>query len=126
MSIPENLFFVNFVNRKSWPVTDINGGQILLQLVQWAPVGNAFVYVYMNDIYYRTSAREQPVQEFRLTRTGRPGTIYNGVPDWVYEGSVFFLFFSRSSMLEENSPRFPAQINLFFKLFLPHIYYSGP
>ncbi|XP_073988549.1 dipeptidyl peptidase 4 omega isoform X3 [Rhodnius prolixus] len=79
---------VDLETRKSWPVTDINGGQILLQLVQWAPVGNAFVYVYMNDIYYRTSAREQPVQEFRLTRTGRPGTIYNGVPDWVYEEEI--------------------------------------
>lgn len=39
----------------------------------------------MNDIYMRRLARE-PSEEFRLTNTGRPGSICNGVPDWVYEG----------------------------------------
>ena len=61
----------------------MNGAQIPLQCVVWAPTGNAYAYVYMNDIYYKTSPKGQ---EIRLTRTGRPGTIYNGVPDWVYEG----------------------------------------
>lgn len=66
----------------------MNGARIPLQLVKWAPTGNSYIYVYMNDIYLRPSAREQTLQEYRLTSTGRPGTIYNGVPDWVYEGNT--------------------------------------
>ncbi|XP_014247731.1 venom dipeptidyl peptidase 4 isoform X2 [Cimex lectularius] len=84
------LAFYNFVEldtMKKWPLTDMTGDEIPVQLVTWAPIGNAFVYVYMNDIYYKPSAKQQ--QEFRITRTGRPGSIYNGVPDWVYEEEIF-------------------------------------
>ncbi|XP_076624535.1 venom dipeptidyl peptidase 4 isoform X2 [Colletes latitarsis] len=60
---------------------------ISLQLATWAPRGNALVYVYQNNIYYRPEA-EKPV-DFQITNTGVFGTIYNGVPDWVYEEEVF-------------------------------------
>ncbi|XP_066900745.1 venom dipeptidyl peptidase 4 isoform X2 [Halyomorpha halys] len=79
---------VDLETKKGWSVTDMNGARIPLQLVKWAPTGNSYVYVYMNDIYLRPSAREQTLQEYRLTSTGRPGTIYNGVPDWVYEEEI--------------------------------------
>lgn len=78
---------IDLETKKGWPVTDTNGNRIPLQLVKWAPTENAYVYVYMNDIYLRRSARDQ-TEEFRLTNTGRPGTIYNGVPDWVYEEEI--------------------------------------
>ncbi|CAB0017991.1 unnamed protein product [Nesidiocoris tenuis] len=76
---------VDLETKKDWPLTDPNGVQIPLQSVVWAPVGNGFAYVYMNDIYYKSSPKGQ---EIRLTSTGRPGTIYNGVPDWVYEEEI--------------------------------------
>ncbi|XP_043250210.1 venom dipeptidyl peptidase 4-like isoform X2 [Colletes gigas] len=60
---------------------------ISLQLATWAPRGNALVYVYQNNIYYRPEV-EKPV-DFQITNTGVFGTIYNGVPDWVYEEEVF-------------------------------------
>ncbi|KAJ9586412.1 hypothetical protein L9F63_019941, partial [Diploptera punctata] len=57
------------------------------QLVVWAPQGNGFVYVHRNNIYYRPTAAN--IGEVQLTRTGSPGIIYHGIPDWVYEEEVF-------------------------------------
>lgn len=60
-----------------------------LQLATWAPSGNALIYVYQNNIFYRLEA-EVPT-DYQITDSGVFGTIYNGVPDWVYEGeSTFF------------------------------------
>ncbi|KAJ9585651.1 hypothetical protein L9F63_002551, partial [Diploptera punctata] len=57
-----------------------------LQLVRLQPNGNGLVYVYDNDIYFlRTLGSDGKT---RLTYTGVPGIIYNGVPDWVYEEEV--------------------------------------
>ncbi|CAK9800503.1 Venom dipeptidyl peptidase 4 [Anthophora quadrimaculata] len=60
---------------------------ISLQLASWAPRGNALVYVSQNNIYYRPEA--EVAIEYQITNTGVFGTIYNGVPDWVYEEEVF-------------------------------------
>ncbi|XP_017885602.1 venom dipeptidyl peptidase 4 isoform X2 [Ceratina calcarata] len=60
---------------------------ISLQLATWAPKGNALVYVYQNNIYYRPKA--EVADDYQITDTGVFGTIYNGVPDWVYEEEVF-------------------------------------
>ncbi|KOX67433.1 Inactive dipeptidyl peptidase 10 [Melipona quadrifasciata] len=59
---------------------------ISLQLATWAPRGNALVYVYQNNIYYRPEA--EVAVDYQITDTGVFGTIYNGVPDWVYEAST--------------------------------------
>lgn len=58
----------------------------LLQHVVWAPRGNALAFVYRNDIYYKTSALTSHV--YRITNTGQPGVVFNGVPDWLYEGKI--------------------------------------
>ncbi|XP_076231045.1 venom dipeptidyl peptidase 4 [Calliopsis andreniformis] len=60
---------------------------ISLQLATWAPRGNALVYVYQNNIFYRPEA--EATIDHQITNTGEFGTIYNGVPDWVYEEEVF-------------------------------------
>ncbi|XP_050596155.1 venom dipeptidyl peptidase 4 isoform X3 [Bombus affinis] len=60
---------------------------ISLQLATWAPQGNALVYVYQNNIYYRPEA--EVAVDYQITDTGVFGIIYNGVPDWVYEEEVF-------------------------------------
>lgn len=41
--------------------------------------------VFNYDIYYRPGPRS--TQSYRVTKTGVPGIIYNGVPDWLYEGN---------------------------------------
>ncbi|XP_023712953.1 dipeptidyl peptidase 4 isoform X2 [Cryptotermes secundus] len=58
----------------------------LLQDVVWAPRGNALAFVYRNDIYYKTSALTSHV--YRITNTGQPGVVFNGVPDWLYEEEI--------------------------------------
>ncbi|XP_066587909.1 venom dipeptidyl peptidase 4 isoform X2 [Prorops nasuta] len=58
-----------------------------LQLAIWAPRGNALIYVHQNNIFYRPEA-EVPA-DYQITYNGVFGTIYNGVPDWVYEEEVF-------------------------------------
>lgn len=58
----------------------------LLQNFMWAPSGNAFTFVYENNIYYQSNMTNAPEQ---VTSDGRSNVIYNGVPDWVYEEEVF-------------------------------------
>ncbi|XP_034243317.1 venom dipeptidyl peptidase 4 isoform X2 [Thrips palmi] len=60
-------------------------GPVYAQVVVWAPVGSALTFVVGNDIYYRSEATAASV---RITATGVQDTIYNGVPDWVYEEEV--------------------------------------
>lgn len=61
----------------------------MILLAQWAPTGSAIAFVLhdTHDIYYKPTA-ESPA--YRITNTGIPGVIYNGVPDWVNEGKFFF------------------------------------
>lgn len=79
-----------------------------LFLVEWAPVGknlgavlevkififflvgfsgNALVYVFENNIYYRESAESDGA--VRITNTSRTEFVFNGIPDWVYEGMLW-------------------------------------
>ncbi len=41
------------------------------------------IFVYGNNIYYQEALGKDIVQ---LTDTGEDMNIFNGVPDWVYEG----------------------------------------
>lgn len=56
-------------------------------LVEWAPQGNALVYVYKNNIFYKPSAESENV--IAITNTSETQFIYNGIPDWVYEEEIF-------------------------------------
>ncbi len=59
-----------------------------IQLVKWSPAGHSFVFVYEGDIYYYPNPKQN--KTFRLTSSARPGIIYNGIPDWLYEGLQVF------------------------------------
>ncbi|CAL7943995.1 unnamed protein product [Xylocopa violacea] len=62
-----------------------NGDRI--PLTKWSPTKNALIYVHKNDIYYEVFSNGGSDIR-RITNTGVPGQIYNGVPDWVYEEEV--------------------------------------
>lgn len=51
---------------------------------QFTPRGHSLVMVYNYDIYYKTGPKS--AQSYRITKTALPSIIYNGVPDWLYEG----------------------------------------
>nr|XP_003707763.1 PREDICTED: venom dipeptidyl peptidase 4 isoform X1 [Megachile rotundata] len=70
----------------SGTITNISNGDRLL-LAKWSPAKNALVYVRENDIYYKDFS-DTNSQERRLTHTGKPGVVFNGIPDWVYEEEV--------------------------------------
>lgn len=81
-----------FVHRESYPLTplpdEVGGGVITegpsLLLATWTPKGHGLITVKDYDIYYRPAPRSST--GYRVTDTGVPGTIHNGVPDWLYEG----------------------------------------
>lgn len=58
--------------------------QPLLQWATWGPTGNSLVFVYDNDIFFKSDVKSNRTS--RITKTGKPGLVYNGVPDWLYEG----------------------------------------
>ncbi|KZT59115.1 dipeptidyl aminopeptidase [Calocera cornea HHB12733] len=55
--------------------------------VAWSPTGNSLAYVHASDLYVlpNPSPLTQPI---RVTHDGS-ATVFNGVPDWVYEEEVF-------------------------------------
>lgn len=55
-----------------------------LQYVSWLGDTNSLLMVYNNDIYLRQSPSDET--DTRLTFSGRPEVIYNGIPDWLYQG----------------------------------------
>lgn len=62
----------------------VNNKQSHLLLAEWNPKSNGIIFNHGFDLYYKKSP-EDP--EIRITNDGRP-TVYNGVPDWVYEEEV--------------------------------------
>ncbi|XP_060515973.1 inactive dipeptidyl peptidase 10 isoform X2 [Cylas formicarius] len=57
-----------------------------LQYATWSHDGTAIAFVYNNDIYYKPKVEKDLV--CRITSTGKPNVIFNGVPDWLYENEI--------------------------------------
>jgi inactive dipeptidyl peptidase 10 len=55
-----------------------------MQHAEWLGNSTSLVLVHENDIYLRQSPADE--EDIRLTSTGVPGLIYNGVTDWLYQG----------------------------------------
>ena len=60
-----------------------------LQYLSWSPQGDAYAYVYRCNIYYKPSVKSSKVYPITIDGTDKMagGPIYNGIPDWVYEGA---------------------------------------
>lgn len=77
--------------RKQSTLKNSNGKPWNLQLAKWSPVGHSLAIVDHYNLYYI-----QTVTDLRsvvqLTTTG-DFEIYNGIPDWVYEGEcIMFMY----------------------------------
>ncbi|XP_041057708.1 dipeptidyl peptidase 4 isoform X2 [Carcharodon carcharias] len=74
----------------SYSIYDLNSREFVtstslpqeIQYIAWAPVGHALVYVWNNNIYFKTNPTSQVVN---VTDNGEKNKIYNGIPDWIYE-----------------------------------------
>jgi hypothetical protein len=62
---------------------------IRVQAALWHPKKNALVYVRQNDIFYIADITVD--QSERLTIDGTFNEIFNGIPDWTYQGIMFAL-----------------------------------
>lgn len=58
----------------------------LLQYATWSPDGIGIAFVYENDVYYKPQINKSLV--CRITTDGIPDTIFNGIPDWLYENEI--------------------------------------
>lgn len=63
-----------------------------LQHAEWLGHTNALIIISENDIYIRQSPSDE--EDYRMTHTGVPGLIYNGITDWLYQGLSCPLFSS--------------------------------
>lgn len=59
--------------------------QTRLQHATWLGNTSSLLMISENDMYLKMGPA---VEEIRLTDTGVPGVIYNGVPDWLYQEEV--------------------------------------
>lgn len=60
--------------------------QTRLQYAAWLGNTSGLLMISDNDIYLRVAPAA--TEDLRLTDTGEPGVIYNGVPDWLYQEEV--------------------------------------
>ncbi|XDV26985.1 hypothetical protein PO909_030590, partial [Leuciscus waleckii] len=57
-----------------------------LQYAGWGPKGQQLIFIFENNIYYKTQVNSPPI---RLVSTGSVGVIFNGLADWLYEEEIF-------------------------------------
>eukprot|EP00096_Caligus_rogercresseyi_P014799 TRINITY_DN728_c0_g1_i2.p1 TRINITY_DN728_c0_g1~~TRINITY_DN728_c0_g1_i2.p1 ORF type:complete len:505 (-),score=108.80 TRINITY_DN728_c0_g1_i2:135-1649(-) len=67
------------------PPEEAAGALKPLTVACWSNEGASIAYVFANDVYYRKSPFGKDV---RITKSGMPGVIFNGIADWVYEEEV--------------------------------------
>ncbi|KAL4717506.1 hypothetical protein ACJJTC_000655 [Scirpophaga incertulas] len=79
------------INRNKIPISPVEDDRSapLLQYAEWSPTGSSLVFVHDNDIYYKPRVLKTLV--CRITNTGVPGVIFNGVPDFLYETEILRL-----------------------------------
>ena len=70
--------------------------QLFLRYATWNKQGNAIIYVHDNDIYLRPTP--DAMADVRLTDDGEREAVFNGIPDWIYEGNIHSI---RSKSLKE-------------------------
>ncbi|XP_041663100.1 inactive dipeptidyl peptidase 10-like [Cheilinus undulatus] len=57
----------------------------VLQFASWGVHGQQLIYIFENNIYYKTDVQSS---SWRLTSSGQEGVVFNGIADWLYEEEV--------------------------------------
>ena len=71
-------------------VTDPEGGETLQHCawVENSEAANTLLYVSGNNMYWRRVGGDEA--DIAITESGAADSVFNGVPDWVYEEEVLF------------------------------------
>ncbi|XP_077410267.1 A-type potassium channel modulatory protein DPP6 isoform X2 [Vanacampus margaritifer] len=56
-----------------------------LQYAGWGPQGQQLIFIFENNIYYRSTVESRSI---RLVSSGREGVVFNGLADWMYEEEI--------------------------------------
>ncbi|XP_061661130.1 dipeptidyl aminopeptidase-like protein 6 isoform X2 [Syngnathoides biaculeatus] len=57
-----------------------------LQYAGWGPQGQQLIFIFENNIYYRSTVASRSI---RLVSSGKEGVVFNGLGDWLYEEEIF-------------------------------------
>lgn len=68
-----------------------------LQYATWLGSTSALIVVIDNDIYLRQSPSDE--EDIRITNTGQLDLIYNGIPDWLYQGELINFSFASLNLI---------------------------
>ncbi|XP_068121285.1 inactive dipeptidyl peptidase 10-like isoform X2 [Hyperolius riggenbachi] len=72
----------NIRSRDLWSLTPPGKNESVLQYAGWGCQGSQLAFIFNNDIYYQESASSPAL---RLTSSGDPDNIRNGITDWTYQ-----------------------------------------
>lgn len=75
----------NIYTREVWELNPPEVHDSVLQFADWGIKGQQLIYIFENNIYYRSDVRSNAL---RLTSSGKEGVIFNGIADWLYEEEV--------------------------------------
>uniref|UniRef100_A0A8C7CMT5 A-type potassium channel modulatory protein DPP6 n=1 Tax=Oncorhynchus kisutch TaxID=8019 RepID=A0A8C7CMT5_ONCKI len=72
--------------RETWNLNPPEVRNAQLQYAGWGPTGQQLIFIFENNIYYRSTVESRSI---RLVSTGKEGVIFNGLSDWLYEEEIF-------------------------------------
>uniref|UniRef100_A0A8D3BFQ1 Dipeptidyl-peptidase 6b n=1 Tax=Scophthalmus maximus TaxID=52904 RepID=A0A8D3BFQ1_SCOMX len=70
---------------ETWPLNPPEVHEAALQFAGWGPRGQQLIFIFENNIYYKTTIESRAI---RLVSTGQEGVVFNGLADWLYEEEV--------------------------------------
>uniref|UniRef100_A0A7N5ZQR2 A-type potassium channel modulatory protein DPP6 n=1 Tax=Anabas testudineus TaxID=64144 RepID=A0A7N5ZQR2_ANATE len=81
-----SLFPLSVHPRETWNLNPPEVRNAQLQYAGWGPQGQQLIFIFENNIYYRSTVESRSI---RLVSTGKEGVIFNGLSDWLYEEEIF-------------------------------------
>uniref|UniRef100_A0A3Q2EDJ2 Dipeptidyl peptidase like 10 n=1 Tax=Cyprinodon variegatus TaxID=28743 RepID=A0A3Q2EDJ2_CYPVA len=75
----------NIHTREVWELDPPEVVNSVLQFAAWGVTGQQLIYIFENNIYYRSHVKSNSL---RLTSSGKEGVIFNGIADWLYEEEI--------------------------------------
>ncbi|XP_034742877.1 dipeptidyl aminopeptidase-like protein 6 isoform X1 [Etheostoma cragini] len=75
----------SLVTQETWPLNPPEVFEAVLQFAGWGPRGQQLIFIFENNIYYRSTVDNRSI---RLVSTGKEGVIFNGLADWLYEEEI--------------------------------------
>uniref|UniRef100_A0A8D3C507 A-type potassium channel modulatory protein DPP6 n=1 Tax=Scophthalmus maximus TaxID=52904 RepID=A0A8D3C507_SCOMX len=73
-------------SKETWNLNPPEVRNAQLQYAGWGPQGQQLIFIFENNIYYRSTVESRSI---RLVSTGKEGVIFNGLSDWLYEEEIF-------------------------------------